>query len=115
MKSIRRTINSVIAELLCAGVLLGMFPIYAVATDLTIGQQGGYLAGSVKAVQNLYLQRNFSAPTGHGFVAEQAKIGDQWAKLAGKQYKYYMIFETRQPDYPGVYSLERFMEIVKGL
>lgn len=79
MKSIRRTINSVIAELLCAGVLLGMFPIYAVATDLTIGQQGGYLAGSVKAVQNLYLQRNFSAPAGHGFVAEQANnLSDQW-------------------------------------
>ena len=115
MKSIRRTINSVIAELLCAGVLLGMFPIYAVATDLTIGQQSGYLAGSVEAVQNLYLQRNFSAPAGHGFVAEQAKIGDQWAKLAGKQYKYYMVFESKQPDYPGMYSLERFMEIVKGL
>lgn len=46
---------------------------------------------------------------------EKAKIGDQWAKLAGKQYKYYMMFETKQPDYPGAYSLERFMEIVKGL
>ena len=46
---------------------------------------------------------------------EKAKIGDQWAKLAGKQYKYYMVFETKQPDYPGAYSLERFMEIVKGL
>ena len=44
-----------------------------------------------------------------------AKIGDQWANLAGKQYKYYMVFETKQPDYPGAYSLERFMEIVKGL
>lgn len=46
---------------------------------------------------------------------EKAKIGDQWAKLAGKQYKYYMVFETKQPDYPGAYSLERFMEIVNGL
>ena len=46
---------------------------------------------------------------------EKAKIGDQWAKLAGKQYKYYMVFESKQPDYPGAYSLERFMEIVKGL
>ena len=41
---------------------------------------------------------------------EKAKIGDQWAKLAGKQYKYYMVFETKQPDYPGAYSLERFMD-----
>ena len=46
---------------------------------------------------------------------EKAKIGDQWSKLAGKQYKYYMVFETKQPDYPGAYSMERFMEIVKGL
>lgn len=46
---------------------------------------------------------------------EKAKIGDQWAKLAGKQYKYYMVFETKQPDYPGAYSLERFMKIVKEL
>ena len=45
----------------------------------------------------------------------KAKIGDQWSNLAGKQYKYYMVFETKQPDYPGTYSLERFMEIVKGL
>lgn len=45
----------------------------------------------------------------------KAKIGDQWARLAGKQYKYYMVFETKQPNYPGAYSLERFMEIVKGL
>ena len=45
----------------------------------------------------------------------KAKIGDQWANLAGKQYKYYMVFETKQPDCPGAYSLERFMEIVKGL
>ena len=45
----------------------------------------------------------------------KAKIGDQWSNLAGKQYKYYMVFETKQPDYPGAYSLERFMEIVKGL
>ena len=41
--------------------------------------------------------------------------GDHLAKLAGKQYKYYMVFETKQPDYPGAYSLERFMEIVNGL
>lgn len=46
---------------------------------------------------------------------EKAKVGDQWARLAGKQYKYYMVFESKQPDYPGAYSLERFMEIVRGL
>lgn len=45
----------------------------------------------------------------------KAKIGVQWAQQAGKQYKYYMVFGTKQPDYPGAYSLERFMEIVKGM
>ena len=45
----------------------------------------------------------------------KAKIGTQWAKLAGKQYKYYMVFQTRQPDYPGAYSLDHFIEIVTGL
>lgn len=45
----------------------------------------------------------------------KAKIGDQWARLAGKQYKYYMVFQTKQPDWPGAYSFERFIEIVKEL
>ena len=26
-----------------------------------------------------------------------------------------MVYDQKQPDYPGAYSLERFMEIVKGL
>ena len=46
---------------------------------------------------------------------EKAKIGDQWAKLAGKQYKYYMVFQTKQPNYPGAYSLEQFMAIIRGM
>lgn len=45
----------------------------------------------------------------------KAKIGDQWEKRAGSQYRYYMVFENKQPDYPGAYSYERFMEIVKGM
>ena len=46
---------------------------------------------------------------------EKARIGDLWAQLAGDRYQYYMVFESVQPDYPGMYSQERFMEIVKGL
>ena len=46
---------------------------------------------------------------------EKVKIDDQWAKLIGKQCPYYMVFETKQPGYPGAYSLNQFMEIVKGL
>ena len=46
---------------------------------------------------------------------EKARIGDLWAQLAGDRYQYYMVFESVQPEYPGMYSQERFMEIVKGL
>ena len=46
---------------------------------------------------------------------EKAKIGHQWANLAGSDYRYFMVYESKSPDYPGAYSYERFMEIVKGL
>ena len=45
----------------------------------------------------------------------KAKIGYQWANLAGGQYRYFMVFETKSPDYPGAYSYDRFMEIVKAI
>lgn len=45
----------------------------------------------------------------------KAKIGHQWDNLAGPMYRYLMVFETKTPDYPGAYSFDRFMEIVKGL
>ena len=45
----------------------------------------------------------------------KAKIGHQWANLAGSQYKYFMVFQSKSPNYPGAYSYDRFMEIVKGL
>jgi type III restriction enzyme len=46
---------------------------------------------------------------------KKAKIGQQWDMLAGSRYRYFMVFETKMPDYPGEYSYDRFMEIVKGL
>lgn len=46
---------------------------------------------------------------------EKAKLGAKWAELSGKQYKYYMVFETKQPDYQGAYSFERFMEILRDM
>ena len=45
----------------------------------------------------------------------KAKIGQKWADLAGQKYSYFMVFETKSPDYPGAYSYDRFMEILKGL
>lgn len=46
---------------------------------------------------------------------EKARIGAKWAALAGSDYRYYMVFQTKQPDYPGAVSYDRFIEIVKGL
>ncbi|WP_418626694.1 DEAD/DEAH box helicase [Anaerosinus sp.] len=46
---------------------------------------------------------------------QKANIGMKWSSLAGKKFRYFMVFESKQPDYPGAYSFERFIEIVKGL
>ena len=46
---------------------------------------------------------------------EKARIGAKWASLAGSNYRYYMVFQTKQPDYPGAVSYDRFMEILKGM
>ena len=35
--------------------------------------------------------------------------------LAGSNYRYFMVFESKSPDYSGAYSYDRFMEILKGL
>ena len=45
----------------------------------------------------------------------KAKLGHLWDSLSGSQYRYFMVFESKSPDYPGAYSYDRFMEIVKGL
>jgi type III restriction enzyme len=48
----------------------------------------------------------------------KSETGAKWAakaSMTGKSYKYYMVFQTKNPDYEGAYSYERFMEIVKEL
>lgn len=46
---------------------------------------------------------------------EKAEIGAKWAEMAGRMYKYYMVFETKNPGYNGACSYEEFMRIVKEL
>ena len=49
---------------------------------------------------------------------EKAETGAIWAAKAsrlGGVYKYFMVYETKKPEYNGAYSHERFMEIVRGL
>lgn len=45
----------------------------------------------------------------------KAESGDEWAKAAGRLYKYYMVFQTKDPDYKGACSYEHFMEDIKEL
>ncbi len=45
----------------------------------------------------------------------KATTGAEWANLAGRMFRYYMVFQTKDPGYPGAYSYDRFMEIVKEL
>lgn len=45
----------------------------------------------------------------------KAETGAQWANQAGRLYKYYMVFQSKDPGYAGAYSYDRFMEIVKEL
>jgi type III restriction enzyme len=45
----------------------------------------------------------------------KARIGARWANEAGRNYRYFMVFDKRHPSYPGAFSRERFMEIVRGI
>ena len=48
----------------------------------------------------------------------KAEIGAKWAakaSLTGRIYKYYMVFQKKDPDYDGACSYEKFMEIVREL
>lgn len=45
----------------------------------------------------------------------KAKIGQQWDMLAGSKYRYFMVFQSKAPDFQGAYSYDRFMEIVKKI
>ena len=45
----------------------------------------------------------------------KAIIGSKWDALSGGQYRYFMVFQTKSPDYPGAYSYDRFLEIIAAL
>lgn len=46
---------------------------------------------------------------------EKANIGTKWDTITNRQFRYFMVFQSKQPSYQGAYSYDRFMEIVKGL
>ena len=45
----------------------------------------------------------------------KAETGADWASMAGRAYKYFMVFQTKRPGYQGSYSYDDFMRIVRGL
>ena len=45
----------------------------------------------------------------------KAKIGQQWAMHAGNKFRYFMVFQSKSPDYPGAYSHDDFAQICNGL
>lgn len=45
----------------------------------------------------------------------KAETGAVWSSMAGRLFKYYMVFETKSTNYNGAYSYEEFMRIVKEL
>ena len=47
--------------------------------------------------------------------AHKAKVGKQWEKLAGRDYRYYMVFKESGFQVKDAVTLERFLEIVREL
>ena len=45
----------------------------------------------------------------------KTEAGLEWVSLAGRQYRYFMVFETKEPEYKGSFSFDRFIEIIKEL
>lgn len=45
----------------------------------------------------------------------KAETGDKWAAMAGRVFKYYMVFQTKETGKVGQYSYDRFIEILKEL
>ena len=45
----------------------------------------------------------------------KAYTGNEWANQAGRLFRYFMVFQNKEPEKPGTYSYERFMDIVKNL
>lgn len=45
----------------------------------------------------------------------KAETGAVWASMAGRIYKYYRVFQTKETGNTGQYSFDKFMEIFREL
>lgn len=43
------------------------------------------------------------------------KLGRQWQELAGRDYRYFMVFENKSIDQKGAYTIDDFVEVLKEL
>ncbi len=92
-----------------------------------IARKGFAINGAVNAYPDLIVMTNSGKillieTKGDQLKNDESKIksetGAKWAakaSMTGRLYKYYMVFQTKNPDYEGAYSHERFMDIVKEL
>jgi type III restriction enzyme len=46
---------------------------------------------------------------------KKLKLGRKWQELAGKNYKYFMVFQNKKINIDGAYSFDEFMKIVKEI
>ena len=75
------SIKKIFICFLCVCLFVSACPLTAFATEATvpeieeqtnsIGELNGYLAGNIKAVNQFYTDRKFTAAQGHGFAAER--------------------------------------------
>lgn len=92
-----------------------------------IARKGFAINGAVNAYPDLIVMTNSGKillieTKGDQLKNDESKIksetGAKWAakaSMTGRLYKYYMVFQTKNPDYEGAYSHERFMDIVREL
>lgn len=92
-----------------------------------IARKGFAINGAVNAYPDLIAMTNSGKillieTKGDQLKNDESKIksetGAKWAakaSMTGRLYKYYMVFQTKNPDYEGAYSHERFMDIVREL
>ena len=92
-----------------------------------IERKGFAINGAVNAYPDLLAMTNSGKvllieTKGDQLENDESKIksetGAKWAakaSMTGRLYKYYMVFQTKNPDYEGAYSHEGFMDIVKEL
>lgn len=46
---------------------------------------------------------------------DRLALGKKWDLICGSQFKYYMVFEYKEMEIPGSYTMDRFIEILKNL